>query len=139
MSYHLSQLGWDDHFAASFRRYDRPDSAPGRVLRADRGICTVLTATGVTRATLGGSVLIEAARDPAALPSAGDWVVLRHWPDRTWWTSVGTQRWRTRRTPAGRCTDVVAGLWMELLASPSLRVGRTGAGSYGRPVAQPFA
>ncbi|SDT62456.1 ribosome small subunit-dependent GTPase A [Actinoplanes derwentensis] len=82
MSYPLSQLGWDDRFASSFRRFDRPDSVPGRVLRADRGICTVLTESGVTRATLGGSVMVEAARDPSALPSAGDWVVLRHWPDR---------------------------------------------------------
>ncbi|GAA1628944.1 ribosome small subunit-dependent GTPase A [Actinoplanes couchii] len=82
MSYHLSQLGWDDRLVSEFRRFDRPDSAPGRVLRADRGVCTVLTGSGVTRATLGGAVMIEAARDPAALPSAGDWVVLRHWPDR---------------------------------------------------------
>ncbi|WP_430779955.1 ribosome small subunit-dependent GTPase A [Actinoplanes sp. G11-F43] len=82
MSYHLSQLGWDDRFVPAYRRFDRPDSTPGRVLRADRGICTVLTETGVTRATLGGAMLIEAARDPAALPCAGDWAVLRHWPDR---------------------------------------------------------
>ena len=82
MSYPLSQLGWDDHFASLYRRFDRPDATPGRVLRADRGICTVLTSTGVTRAGLGGSVMIDAARDPALLPCAGDWVVLRHWPDR---------------------------------------------------------
>jgi ribosome biogenesis GTPase len=82
MSYHLSQLGWDDHFASLYSRWDRSDTTPGRVLRADRGICTVLTATGVARATLGGSVMVDAARDPALLPCAGDWVVLRHWPDR---------------------------------------------------------
>ncbi|GAA0425658.1 putative ribosome biogenesis GTPase RsgA [Actinoplanes capillaceus] len=82
MSYPLSQLGWDDHFVSTFRRFDRPDSEPGRVLRADRGVCTVLTATGVTRATLGGGVLLDAARDPATLPCSGDWVVLRRWPDR---------------------------------------------------------
>jgi ribosome biogenesis GTPase len=82
MSYPLSQLGWDDHFASLYSRWDRSDATPGRVLRADRGVCTVLTATGVTRATLGGSVMIDAARDPALLPCSGDWVVLRHWPDR---------------------------------------------------------
>ncbi|HWS31974.1 MAG TPA: ribosome small subunit-dependent GTPase A [Actinoplanes sp.] len=82
MSYHLSQLGWDDRLVSAFRPFDRSDSTAGRVLRADRGVCTVLTEDGVTRATLGGTVMIEAARDPAALPSAGDWVVLRHWPDR---------------------------------------------------------
>ncbi|MFC4064324.1 ribosome small subunit-dependent GTPase A [Actinoplanes subglobosus] len=82
MSYHLSQLGWDEHFTSLYRRFDRADAGPGRVLRTDRGVCTVLTTDGVTRATLGGSVLIDTARDPALMPCPGDWVVLRHWPDR---------------------------------------------------------
>lgn len=82
MTYDLSQLGWDDVFASSYRPLDRSDSVPGRVLRADRGVCTVLDASGVTRASLAGSVLLNAARDPARLPCAGDWVVLRRWPDR---------------------------------------------------------
>ncbi|MBG0563565.1 ribosome small subunit-dependent GTPase A [Actinoplanes aureus] len=82
MSYDLSQLGWDETFASAYRPFDRTDAVPGRVLRADRGISTVLTADGVTRASLGGCVLIDAARDPAGLPCAGDWVVLRRWPDR---------------------------------------------------------
>ncbi|WIM98218.1 ribosome small subunit-dependent GTPase A [Actinoplanes oblitus] len=81
-SFDLSQLGWDEFFASSFAGYDRPDTVPGRVLRADRGISTVLTATGVIRAGLGGNAMLDAARDPASLPCAGDWVVLRHWPDR---------------------------------------------------------
>src|SRR4051812_31816963 len=82
MSYDLSPLGWDDSRAAAFEPLDRTDSAPARVLRADRGICTVLAADGVTRASIGGSVLLGAAGDPAQLPCAGDWVVIRHWPDR---------------------------------------------------------
>jgi ribosome biogenesis GTPase / thiamine phosphate phosphatase len=82
MSYDLSQLGWDELFAFSFRPYDRSDTVPGRVLRADRGVSTVLTADGVTRAGLGGSALLEAARDPSLLPCSGDWAVLRNWPDR---------------------------------------------------------
>ena len=82
MSHDLSQLGWDDFFASSFRPFDRSDSTAGRVLRADRGVCTVLGAGGVTRASLAGGVLLAAANDPARLPCAGDWVVLRHWPDR---------------------------------------------------------
>ncbi|MEV6300868.1 ribosome small subunit-dependent GTPase A [Actinoplanes sp. NPDC051861] len=82
MSYDLSQLGWDETFASSYRPFDRSDAAPGRVLRADRGISTVLTADGVTRAGLGGSAFLDAAKDPALLPCAGDWVVLRRWPDR---------------------------------------------------------
>ncbi|WP_127501435.1 ribosome small subunit-dependent GTPase A [Actinoplanes solisilvae] len=82
MSHDLSRLGWDEFFASTYHPFDRPDSTPARVLRADRGVCTVLDASGVTRASLGGSVLLNAARDPALLPCAGDWVVLRHWPDR---------------------------------------------------------
>jgi ribosome biogenesis GTPase len=82
MSYDLSQLGWDETFASTYRRFDRSDALPGRVLRADRGVCTVLTTSGPVRASLGGSVLLDAARDPAGLPCSGDWVVLRRWPDR---------------------------------------------------------
>lgn len=82
MSHDLSRLGWDESFASAYRPFDRTDATPARVLRADRGVCTVLDASGVTRASLGGSVLLGAARDPALLPCAGDWVVLRHWPDR---------------------------------------------------------
>jgi ribosome biogenesis GTPase len=78
----LSALGWDDEFAAGYHRFDRSDSTPGRVLRADRGVCTVVDHTGVSRATLAGGILLSAAHDPARLPCAGDWVVLRRWPDR---------------------------------------------------------
>ncbi len=42
MSTDLSRLGWDEAFASAFLRFDRSDSGPGRVLRADRGVCTVL-------------------------------------------------------------------------------------------------
>jgi ribosome biogenesis GTPase len=81
MKYDLSQLGWDDFFVSAFPA-NRSDATPGRVLRADRGVCTVLDETGVSRASLGGGVLLAAAGDPARLPCAGDWVVLRRWPDR---------------------------------------------------------
>ncbi|MEU4216309.1 ribosome small subunit-dependent GTPase A [Actinoplanes sp. NPDC026623] len=78
----LSALGWGETFASAYRNFDRPDALPGRVLRADRGVCTVLDPSGVTRASLAGGVLLGAAQDPANLPCAGDWVVLRRWPDR---------------------------------------------------------
>ncbi len=77
-----ASLGWDAGFAAAYHRFDRADARPGRVLRADRGICTVRTACGTERAGLGGGVLMAAATDPARLPCAGDWVVVRQWPDR---------------------------------------------------------
>jgi ribosome biogenesis GTPase len=62
----------------------RPGGAghrPGRVARVDRGVCSVLTDAGTTRASLAGAALAAAAADPVALPCAGDWVVVRDWPD----------------------------------------------------------
>ncbi|GIF72644.1 putative ribosome biogenesis GTPase RsgA [Asanoa siamensis] len=57
------------------------DVVPGRVARVDRGVCTVLAAGGPVRASLAGAVLAAASRDPARLPCAGDWVLVRAWPD----------------------------------------------------------
>jgi len=81
MTLDLSSLGWDEAFATSYLPHDRPDQRPGRVTRADRGVCTILTVRGPDRASLSGALLAAAAKDPVALPCAGDWVVLRHWTD----------------------------------------------------------
>jgi ribosome biogenesis GTPase len=81
MAFDLSSLGWDDAFAAAYRRFPAADHRPGRALRVDRGVCTVLTADGPVRASLAGAVLARAVRDPAALPCAGDWLAVRVWPD----------------------------------------------------------
>ncbi|MEE6311933.1 ribosome small subunit-dependent GTPase A [Plantactinospora veratri] len=81
MTFDLASLGWDASAAAPYP--ERGDELrPGRVVRADRGICTVLGAGGLVRASLGGGVLIAAARDAVNLPCAGDWVLVRDWPDR---------------------------------------------------------
>jgi ribosome biogenesis GTPase / thiamine phosphate phosphatase len=77
----LSSLGWDDGFASSYTRFDRTDRCPARVISADRGVCTVLAGDGAQRASVGGPILAAAATDAFALPCAGDWVVLRRWPD----------------------------------------------------------
>ncbi|MEU8241899.1 ribosome small subunit-dependent GTPase A [Actinoplanes missouriensis] len=118
MSYDLSQLGWDETLASTYRPFDRADALPGRVLRADRGICTVLTADGPTRASLGGGVLIEGARDPAGLPSSGDWVVLRQWPDRRTTLELVLPRRTTliRRTADKDSTGQVLAANMDLVA-----------------------
>ncbi|MGI5216106.1 ribosome small subunit-dependent GTPase A [Plantactinospora sp. CA-290183] len=81
MTFDLASLGWDATLAAAYPpRGD--DHRPGRVIRVDRGVCTVLCADGPVRASLGGGVLAAAARDAALLPCAGDWLVVRSWPDR---------------------------------------------------------
>jgi ribosome biogenesis GTPase len=82
MTFVLASLGWDAHFASAYAGHDRPDQMAGRVTRVDRGVCTTLTGDGPVRASLAGTLLSRTAEDPAAQPCAGDWVVLRTWPDR---------------------------------------------------------
>jgi ribosome biogenesis GTPase / thiamine phosphate phosphatase len=79
MTFDLASLGWDAHFARAYvpSAVDRP----GRVVRVDRGVCTALCTDGPVRASLGGDVLCAASADPARLPCAGDWIVVRTWPD----------------------------------------------------------
>ena len=81
MTFDLSSLGWDEHFRSAYVRHDRPDHEPARVIRVDRGICTLLGADGTRRASIGGALLAAAAHDPTRLPCSGDWIVLRTWPD----------------------------------------------------------
>ncbi|WP_433217236.1 ribosome small subunit-dependent GTPase A [Dactylosporangium sp. CS-047395] len=81
MSIDLSALGWDDGFAEVFGRFDVPGQRPARVSRVDRGVCTALTAGGPVRASVAGGLLARAAQDPRAMPCAGDWLVVRDWPD----------------------------------------------------------
>jgi ribosome biogenesis GTPase len=82
MTFDLQSLGWDPYFAGAYAGYDRPTRRPARVMRVDRGVCTVLGESGAVRASLAGSVLAAVAHDPVALPCAGDWVVVHTWPDR---------------------------------------------------------
>jgi ribosome biogenesis GTPase len=86
MTIDLASLGWDAEFAAGYARFAGPPSGPGdrpaRVARVDRGVCTVFTAAGTDRASLGAGLLIAAARDARRLPCVGDWVAVRTWPDR---------------------------------------------------------
>ncbi|HYN95447.1 MAG TPA: ribosome small subunit-dependent GTPase A [Pilimelia sp.] len=77
----MPSLGWDATFAAAYREHSDSDHRPGRALRVDRGVCTVLTADGALRASVAGGLLSAATRDPVALPCAGDWLVVRRWPD----------------------------------------------------------
>jgi ribosome biogenesis GTPase / thiamine phosphate phosphatase len=80
MTFDLASLGWDAAYSAGLPAFDA-DVVPGRVARVDRGVCTVLCADGPVRASLGGGVLAAASRDPVHLPCAGDWVLVRTWPD----------------------------------------------------------
>jgi ribosome biogenesis GTPase / thiamine phosphate phosphatase len=60
----LSALGWDDSWATAITPY--PGTTPGRIIRVDRGRCTVRTASG------------DISSDyRETLPGVGDWVALR--------------------------------------------------------------
>jgi ribosome biogenesis GTPase len=102
MTFDLSSLGWDDAFASSYARFAGRDHRPGRITRVDRGVCSVITVEGAHRASLGGCLLVAAAQDPVRLPCAGDWVVMRAWPDeRTTIEAVLPRRTAVVRAGAG--------------------------------------
>lgn len=96
----MSTIGWDDAWAALAAAH--PQATPGRVTRVDRGLCTVVDATGPSRVSLGGAVLEASAREPIRAPCAGDWVMLRHWPDsRVTLETVLPRRTQVIRAEAG--------------------------------------
>lgn len=75
----LETIGYSPHMA---RFAAAADAEVGRVVRVDRGLAEVLTEHGLLRGGYCGDLLAEMARDPVAGPTAGDWVVVRDWPDR---------------------------------------------------------
>jgi ribosome biogenesis GTPase len=81
MTIDLSSLGWDDDLAAAYAKFNVPGHQPARVTRVDRGVCTALGACGPLRASLSGPMLAAGALNPTTLPCAGDWLVVRTWPD----------------------------------------------------------
>ena len=65
----------------SAQRVARLDPWVGCVVACDTGVARVLTDRGEVRASYGGSMLCRIARDRSRAATAGDWVVLRLWPD----------------------------------------------------------
>ncbi|MGA9746017.1 MAG: GTPase RsgA, partial [Nocardioides sp.] len=96
----LETIGYDAATAASFAPWDTADATIGRVVRVDRGVASVLTEDGPLRASWGGPVLTRAAHDPTEAPCAGDWCVLRTWPDHR----VTVEHVLPRRTAVVRAT-----------------------------------
>ena len=62
-------------------RVTRLDPWVGCVIACEPGVAHVLTDGGEVRASFGGCLLAEIARDRSRVPAPGDWVVLRRWPD----------------------------------------------------------
>lgn len=71
----LARLGWDDDLAARWAEaHLDADAAPARVVRTSRRFTYVANEAGLTRAM--------APLDLEPAPVSGDWVALRHDPDR---------------------------------------------------------
>jgi ribosome biogenesis GTPase len=99
-------IGYDAATAASFAPWDAADAAVGRVVRVDRGIASVLTEQGPVRASWGAPVLQRAAHDPTEAPCAGDWCVVRTWPDhRVTVEHVLPRRTAVVRSTAGKAAE----------------------------------
>jgi ribosome biogenesis GTPase len=75
----LHAIGWDDTYRAALAAYAHCDA--GRVVRVDRGVCTLLTPSGPLRASACGDVLDAMATDTTAGPCTGDWCAVRRWSD----------------------------------------------------------
>jgi hypothetical protein len=97
----LETIGFDAAVAASFAPWRAADAAVGRVVRVDRGVATVLTEAGPDRVSFGGALLSELAEDPDRTPCAGDWVVVRSWPDGPHTLERVLERRSVVRCPAG--------------------------------------
>lgn len=66
----LVTFGWGPRVQALFSDVAEPDAVPGRVTRADRELCRIVTEAGEVVAHSRG-------RAGATLPAVGDWVALR--------------------------------------------------------------
>ncbi|MEU4877317.1 ribosome small subunit-dependent GTPase A [Streptomyces sp. NPDC021608] len=68
----LAAYGWDEGWDAAFAPFSGRNLLPGRVVRVDRGLCDVVTATGVVRA----DTEFVVPRDPMKVVCTGDWVAV---------------------------------------------------------------
>ncbi|WP_432182966.1 ribosome small subunit-dependent GTPase A [Streptomyces tendae] len=69
----LVDYGWDTERERSFSPSRDAGLVPGRVVRAERGLCDVVAETGPVRAT----VLPSSATGDRLTPCTGDWVAVR--------------------------------------------------------------
>jgi ribosome biogenesis GTPase len=104
-------LGWDSAWAAAYDEIDGSaicrrlrelcgPAEPGRVVRTDRSGADVLVADGPVRGTWGADLMTEAATDPVAAPTTGDFVWVQHWADGR----ITVERVLPRRTAVVRAS-----------------------------------
>lgn len=117
-------LGWDATWDAVLRAAPPPPSsadavAVGRVTRAHRSSCeVVLPGAGTVTAGLSPALDRAVAADPAAVPAAGDWLLLTGWDD----AGSGRRRWTVdqvlpRRTAVVRAQVAAGSSYQQVLAA----------------------
>ena len=103
----LESYGWSDHLRTRFQRLAAMGMIPGRVLRVDRGECTVATSAGPTRCSW--TPLEGSDESEAGAPVTGDWVGIHHDPVPTVLGILprSTALRRTDPDPSGRKQQVL--------------------------------
>jgi len=104
----LEPYGWSTHLSTRFQRLAAIGMLPGRVLRVDRGECTVATDAGPTRCVW--TPLEGDAESEAGPPVAGDWVGIQldPVPSIAGILPRSTAIRRTDPDPSGRKQQVLA-------------------------------
>lgn len=103
----LEPYGWNDSLSNRFQRLAAMGMVPGRVLRVDRGECTVATNTGPMRCFW--TPLEGSDESEAGPPVTGDWAGIRHDPVPTI-SGILPRSTALRRTdpdPSGRKQQVL--------------------------------
>ncbi|MET8677894.1 ribosome small subunit-dependent GTPase A [Streptomyces sp. NPDC004647] len=76
VSHPLSRYGWDDGWDAVFAPYASQGLVPGRVVRVDRGLCSVVVADGDAVTELRAGTADVASPDPMPAVCTGDFVAV---------------------------------------------------------------
>jgi len=71
----LTEIGWNDHFAALFESYSRNDLVPARVVKQYRERCLVASEKGELKADISGR-LRHSIANISDFPVIGDWVAV---------------------------------------------------------------
>jgi ribosome biogenesis GTPase len=76
VSHPLSRYGWDDGWDAVFAPYASQGLVPGRAVRVDRGLCSVVVADGDAVTELRAGTADVASPDPMLVVCTGDFVAV---------------------------------------------------------------
>lgn len=76
----LDDWGWDSFFAEQFKKHQRKDLLPARIIRGEKNFFRVLCAEGELTVRFAGK-MHHCAETRADLPVVGDWVMVKPQPE----------------------------------------------------------